>query len=279
MIDAEQLAITEANRLAALLEAAAKGLKHRRHQKHIGPARVAIKAVMASYFARQEKALLAELRPKIKRELEIMPPLKEAISPQGKQFAKFVLPTSLHPLTFEASKSEVSDWNDAITAAIDGAARTIAKELGTTPGESIAGRYLADNSLSKLTGNLASTSVERLQDALATAWDAGGDFNAMVKAVTDTFEDFSTTRAQMIAQTEANDAYNYGRNQTARDAGMSEKAWETESGDPCQICLDNEADGWIDIDDTFSSGDSEPTAHPNCECTLNFRSGAEEEAA
>jgi hypothetical protein len=57
----------------------------------------------------------------------------------------------------------------------------------------------------------------------------------------------------------------------ARSAGLNEKSWETESGNPCEVCLANVDDGWIDIDDTFSSGDDAPTAHPGCMCDLNYR--------
>lgn len=277
---AEERAIAASEYFADLLEAAARGLKRKRHQKHLIPARAKIKSVMASFFSRQGKAILADIRPHIERQLLLHP--QESITPAGKTFARSLLPTSLHPLTFKASESETSDYNDAITAAIEGAATTLTREAGLAKlaGEkltSMSEQYLRDNSLSKLTGALDDTSIERLQDALATAWDKGGDYDSMVKAVADTFEDFSTTRAEMIAQTEGNDAYNYGRMATARDAGLDEKAWETESGDPCPTCIENEEAGYIGIDDSFPSGDDGPTAHPNCECSLNFRGGATDE--
>ena len=278
-MNATERAIAEADRFADLLEAAAKGLKRRRHQKHIAPARAQIKAVIRSFFGRQERALLEEIKPRIKRELMLHPvPVRES-SVKGKTFANSLLPTSLRPLSFAANSSETGDYNEAITAAIQGAARTLAKELGADNSSlpDVAGGYLRDNSLSKLTGGLDSTSTERLQDALANAWDAGGDYDSMVKAIQSTFSDFSTSRAEMIARTESNDAYNYGRIETARGMGLDEKSWETESGDPCPICIDNESDGWIGFDENFSSGDDAPTAHPNCECSLNFRGGATDE--
>jgi len=156
---------------------------------------------------------------------------------------------------------------------MDGAASTLARELGAKLAEdySPAAKYLRDNSLGKLTGELDSTSVERLQDALAEAWDKGGDMSSMVAAVRETFDDFSETRADLIAQTEGNDAYNAGRRETAKSLGMDEHAWETESGDPCPECEANEAQGFIDIDEDFESGDDAPTAHPGCLCLVNFR--------
>ena len=278
--------VARLNRMTELLNEAARGLKHRRHQRHVAPAKAKIKAVMAHRFRRQEKAVMAAIRPHIARELLLHPvregyvfppsllpgPFREAITPQGKTFASALLPKTIQPLSFAASTSEQSEYSDAISDLITGAAATLAKEVGREFGgaHSVASRYLQDNSLSKLTGELDDTSVERLQDALAKAWDAGGDFDSMVKAVTDTFEDFSTTRAEMIAQTEANDAYNEGREATARGMGLDEKRWNPE-GDACEICQANADQDWIDIDEDFQSGDAAPTAHPSCDCSCDYR--------
>lgn len=265
------LAITEAaNDLERLLEA--KGLKHPRHAQHVAPARNRTKAVLVHYFERQRKAVLKDIKPRISRELMLYPPLRES-SQQGKTFARNLLPVSLHPLTFAATHAEESEYNSAITDLLGAAA----KSLGAESGADFAGQYLRENSLAKLTGGLNQTSIERLQDALATAWDKGGDYDSMVHAVTDTFDDFSTKRADLIAQTETADAYNSGRDAIARELGFTEKSWETESGDPCPTCEANEAQEWIDIDEDFASGDDAPTAHPNCLCVINFRKGESEE--
>lgn len=263
-----------ANELAALLEAAtAKGLKHPRHSQHVAPARKRIKAVMERYFDRQRKAVLAEVKPRIRRDL--LPPLKglrEAASQSGKTFARSLVPTSLHPLTFAATSGETSEYNEAITDLISAAA----KSLGSTAGEDLASNYLRENSLSKLTGNLAAMTTERLQDALADAWDEGGSYDQMVAAINATFEDFSEVRAGLIAQTESADAYNAGRFDTAKAIGFESKSWETESGSPCPTCEANEAQGWIGLDEDFDSGDDAPTAHPSCLCVVNFRKSDEE---
>jgi ABC-type transporter Mla subunit MlaD len=198
-----------------------------------------------------------------------------AISPQARTFAHSLLPRSLQPLSFAATRGEQSEYNDAITTLIGAAAKSL--DASAAVGEDYAGEYLAQNSLAKLTGALAQTSIERLQDALATAWDAGGSYDQMVKAVNDTFDDFSERRAGLIAQTESADAYNAGRQEIATSLGFDEHAWETESGDPCPICEANEAQGYIDIDQDFASGDDAPTSHPNCLCVVNFRKGAAED--
>lgn len=249
------------------------GLKHPRHQAVLGKAQNKLKTLMAAYFKKQGAAVLKSVKPNIQSVLKQYAETRNT----GKRFASSLVPTSLQPLSFPITDDEDTKYQSIITSAIKGAAATLAKELETdaTLSEDAASDYLRDNSLAKLTGDFTGETLDRLRDALADAWDKGGGFNAMVDAVQDTFEDFSDTRAEMIAQTEANDAYNEGRSALAEEAGMDEKSWETESGDPCQDCIDNEGDGWIDIDDTFSSGDLAPTAHPNCACSLNFRMGAQ----
>ncbi len=42
----------------------------------------------------------------------------------------------------------------------------------------------------------------------------------------------------------------------------------------CDICEDNEALGWIDMDAVFEGVDGdldEPPAHPNCDCTVEYK--------
>lgn len=47
------------------------------------------------------------------------------------------------------------------------------------------------------------------------------------------------------------------------------KAWYTAS-DPCNLCIDNEDDGRIPIDQPFASGDLFAPAHLNCECLVSL---------
>ena len=80
MLDPERYAAEALLEAARVLEAAVRGLKHRRHLKHLKPARDRIVAVLAAYFRRQEEAVLAEIKPHIKRELAISPaPIREAL--------------------------------------------------------------------------------------------------------------------------------------------------------------------------------------------------------
>ena len=205
-----------------------------------------------------------------------MTPLREAASPQGRTFARNLLPVSLQPLTFAATRGEETEYNSAVSDLISAAAKSL--QAAGTVGEDFAGTYLREHSLSKLTGDIASTSVERLQDALAKSWDEGGSFNSMVEAIQSTFEDFSTTRAELIAQTEANTAYAAGRRETANSLGLDEKRWNPDGEACAEICQPNADAGWISVDDDFPSGDDDIPGHPNCDCSCDYRkSSAEEE--
>jgi hypothetical protein len=85
-------------------------------------------------------------------------------------------------------------------------------------------------------------------------------------------------RALRIARTEISNSYNFGQMNAMRQAtaegwipGTPEKAWMAGGINPCDICLDNEAAGYIGLDAAFPSGDDHPTTHPNDECAVGYR--------
>lgn len=83
---------------------------------------------------------------------------------------------------------------------------------------------------------------------------------------------FSKTRAALIARTEISRANNYGSLAgyiAARDKAkiQLQKAWSPDL-EACDVCIANEDDGPIDLEDEFFSGDLAPPAHPNCECSI-----------
>lgn len=246
-----------------------RGLHRRRHAVHYTAAVSSIKSLMSGYFKAQGAAVLAWLPST--HIVSVINQFRESAT--GKRFADSLVPVSLQPLRFPTSSAEDLAFTAAITQLIQGASVTLAQEVsaGEIDAPNIAAQYLRDNSLSKLTGNLSTTTTSRLQDAIADAWDAGGSYDQIVGAIKDTFEDFSEKRAGLIARTEAADAYNEGRAATAQRMGLKQKSWETESGDPCPICIGNEEQGWIGSSELFDSEDAAPTAHPSCECVLNFR--------
>jgi len=85
-------------------------------------------------------------------------------------------------------------------------------------------------------------------------------------------------RASRIARTELSNSYNFGQIDSLRHAvdegwlpGIPEKASIAGGADPCEICLENEAAGYIALDAAFPSGDEHPTYHPSCECAVGYR--------
>lgn len=102
----------------------------------------------------------------------------------------------------------------------------------------------------------------------------GLEENIGTDAIADLIEEagaFSPERAQLIAETEIARASSQGSHnamEEAVDAGVKvKKSWFVDE-DPCPICQGNAADGPIELDESFSSGDDMPPAHPNCECAL-----------
>lgn len=259
--------------LALMVEAPrGESLKHPKHLKLVAPLREVVKDVASRYFTAQGLAILKAVRKNIPAALEKH---REAPDDKGKKFASDVLPDDVEPLTFAVGAAEINVWNQALSDAIKKAAAQLAKDLksGATLAPDAAEDYLAEHSLEKLTGGWDETTLGRLRNALADSYSSGGTADDIEQALKDTVAEFSTKRAAMIAQTEVNDAYNYGRRELADEAGMNEKAWDPD-GEACEVCEDNVAAGWIPIDEDFPSGDDGPTAHPNCDCSLSFRLAA-----
>jgi hypothetical protein len=266
--------MTELEQAIELLEAAAdllhvrESLKHPPHAKKMGPIRADAKGVLVRFFRRQKTETLKLIKPK----LRTMAQLHEAATddPRAKELAAAAVPDTLLPISM--TQGMVYDFGETLQAALHaGFASLATDDTGAEIASDVVQQYLRDHSLSKLTGDFAQTTVQRLRDALADAYTAGGSYDELVQAVEDTFDDFSSVRAGMIAQTEMNDAYNAGRAALADDIGFNEKSWSCEGPQPCPECLDNEAEGWIPIGAAFPSGDLMPTAHPSCYCSLDYR--------
>ena len=241
------------------------GLKHPKHANVLGPIRSQAANVLKRFFKRQGQMLLTQIKPR----------LREA-SADDKQKAAQIIPDGL-PIAVTGGTSV--DYSKALSNALAAGYEGLAGELGANADldEDIVQTYLSDHSLTKLTGDFEETTVDRLRNALADAYDKGADFEGLVDAIKEEYAGFSDIRAGMIAQTEMNAAYNAGRKQLGLDLGFNEKAWDPD-GTACEeICVPNVLDGWIDMDEEFESGDSEPPGHPNCDCSLNVRFNADAE--
>ncbi len=84
---------------------------------------------------------------------------------------------------------------------------------------------------------------------------------------------FSPARSRRIARTETTFAHGQGSKQGAVLEGRDEKSWITQ-GDALvngPICLTNQGEGWIKIDDVFQSGHDTIPGHVNCRCNVRYR--------
>ncbi len=83
-------------------------------------------------------------------------------------------------------------------------------------------------------------------------------------------------RAELIASNEARTAYEVGANSSAQSidsAGIEMlKHWDTVGdGRVSDGCSENEGDGWISINNSFSSDHEHPPRFPGCRCDARYK--------
>ncbi len=62
------------------------------------------------------------------------------------------------------------------------------------------------------------------------------------------------------------------RGEYAYDTILVKRSLEGDSASgPCEICEENQAEGWIDSEDVYPSGDDGPPFHPHCVCTEEYK--------
>lgn len=127
-----------------------------------------------------------------------------------------------------------------------------------------------------------------LRTIVTQAAQEGWSYQRTAGAIKDRFVEFAVgvpqenirSRAELVAVTEVGEAYEQGAKivaQGLQQQGLAiQKQWLAED-DACDDCIDNPDDGWIDEDETFSSGDDAPLVHPACRCDLERRVVTEDE--
>lgn len=241
-----------------------ESLTHQKHATSLTPIRAKVETILKRYFKRQQKLLLSQISEHLKHVADGNKAVKEAALPDSFNAISYAMPLGyLLPLATTDGMS--ADYEKALSLSLAAGYTNLADEFdpGRAPSVDYMATYLREHSLTKLTGNLNPTSVDRLRSALATAYEDGATFEEMVDAIKEEYSGFSTVRAGMIAQTESNAAYNDGRLRLGLDMGFNEASWNPD-GMACPICLLNALQGWIGIGENFESGDSMPPAHPNC---------------
>ncbi len=112
---------------------------------------------------------------------------------------------------------------------------------------------------------ITDTTRDELRQLISKAFSDGMSPADLETAIEDSFQ-FSSARAEMIARTEMSKAHIAGALDAAKASGLVEKKFTMLSADHDldDECDDNEAEGEIDLDDDFPSGDDGPPFHPNC---------------
>lgn len=133
--------------------------------------------------------------------------------------------------------------------------------------------YIAEHSLDQIGKDLDATTMSELKTILQNGLEAQTPFSKIVTQLKQSGS-FSRQRAETIAVTEVGNAFSQGtlgQAKDLKDQGLEmEKSWLPDD-EPCEICAGNVDDGWIGVDEDFSSGDDAPTAHPRCMCAMLIR--------
>lgn len=229
-----------------------------------------VRMIFRKRFSAQRKSVLGGAF--LKRTVQALSdrwPLKEAEGDDPT--VKDYLTVQIAPLIYAelVNAKHVEVFAQSLTKAINAGAEIVSEHLSAPMPDtgSFVANYVRDNGLTKLTGEIDQTTVKRLAAAIADAYEGGEDFAGVVKAVKGEFADFSTKRLEMISSTELNNAFNKSVMQFGEEAGGTGKSWEIEPG-ACIVCVGNALEGVIPLGGLFASGDSEPTAHPLCGCSL-----------
>ena len=265
----------DAVRLAAALVAEAHPRAHkvvRKKQALVVP-RAKLKKMLVARWAKQKSAFLKGIRPHVDQML--MHQEADTTAQQKRQRALALAAglegSSLAWRAINTTAAQAALYSGVMSDGFTMGAEHLAEEIGGEIAEDSVTSYLRSKAFQLLADDIDQTTRDRLKTAVADAYGAGGGYSDIIDAIKGTFDGFSDTRADSIAMTELNDAFNQGTLQMGRENGAEEKAWDPD-GEACEeICMPNVDDGWIDIDDDFSSGDDAPPGHTNCDCSISVK--------
>jgi len=169
--------------------------------------------------------------------------------------------------------TESTMYESAVEGAMSGAIRNITVDLGIQiarqKGKEFIQNYLDNRAFSQLAKDIDATTKDLIRDGLTREFSEGGTYQDGVKAINDILGDAG--RADTIARTELASAYNQAILSSGKEVEGARKQWNTDGPDPCEeICIPNEDQGEIDIDEAFKSGDDAPPGHPRCLCSISI---------
>jgi len=136
----------------------------------------------------------------------------------------------------------------------------------------------------ELVRGIADTTRDYLRTVITEGVDNGWSYNRIAARISERFTEFAVgrpqdhieSRAHLIAITEVGQSYEAGNEIVVRDladAGLRmEKKWSTIGDKRVSAgCRENEAEGWIPVDEQHASGHMHPLRFPGCRCTELYR--------
>jgi SPP1 gp7 family putative phage head morphogenesis protein len=239
---------------------------------------------------RTKRALARKLKPKIARVFAEQGRLVLAglEKQRSKLFAEAAAPKpNLYDWILTAlEKAEMGKpIDEAVRSALLAGAATLVKTYGGVAfdlGNPRAVEYLRE--AVNRSKQIDAETFDGIRALLRDGVSEGRSYSSLARDIRRRFDGFAgklpqkhiRDRAELIAVTEIGDAYSQGTliqaEQLKRGGMEMEKSWLTVGDDRVSDgCADNEAAGWIDIDDDFPSGDDAPLRFPGCRCSLLTR--------
>lgn len=206
----------------------------------------------------------------------------ESLSVGGDEISKKVNRLQRKQFDFDSTMMAVKAWLDdeggkLITALTSKQMGSIHALLQDQIAMQVTSPYILAQRIRPMVG-LTQRQTMALAKQIASMTEEGLSSVIINKQIERTTKVMHKYRASRIARTEISNAYNFGQLNSIRQAadegwilGVPEKAWMAGGPNPCDICLENEAAGYIALDAVFPSGDEHPTTHPNDACAVGYR--------
>lgn len=272
----------------AFEEAMRRGNQRKKMERLIRPLEIDLRKAF-----RQQGGLLAKKLRQVKRYfVEVGDPFKQHDAWLNMQFVEALPPSEFNVIwvqvTLETLKLFSVPIDKAVAKALELGGMAMLAELGMTANFALdnprAVLYLKNYGAQQVAG-INETTQKILQNLIIQAGEEGWSYKKTGEAIIEQFEEFGVgrpqdhidSRAHLIAVTELGNGYEEGNLLVAQDlqsAGIPmEKSWSTVGdGKVSEGCIQNEADGWIAIDQAHASGHQRPLRFPGCRCEERYRS-------
>ncbi len=259
--------------LAVFREAVALSKAQRKRAREASIER--LRKAFASIFAKQGRAYLERL-PKLAK-LFAANEVKEAAYDQDivDAFADVFGTTRK-----QAEKALFESMFDGITGGYAGIASEFGIENSFKLKPEQATAWARENAAAQVT-KINETTRDQIQGLITRSIDEGRDYGSVAREIRDTFDGFTTQRAELVAVQESALAYEEGQSRLVGEiekAGITmEKAITGPDDDiTSDICRDAMDMGWIATDEEFPGGEQTAPLHVGCRHATIYRVAEEE---